>query len=342
MVKVIGVKFRNNGKIYYFDPVDSDIKTGDHAIVETARGVEYGTVAVGPREVTDDEVVAPLKPLIRKATEKDREVYEDNLERARKAFDVCLEKIDKHGLKMKLIDVEYTFDRNKILFYFTADGKVDFRELVKDLASVYRTRIELRQIGVRDETKTMGGYGVCGREFCCHSWQQDFVPVSIRMAKDQNMSLNPSKISGSCGRLMCCIKYEEDTYKELLKNLPRVGDETITEDGYHAVVDNVNVLRQKIRVIVDTGNEGKEARTYDAGELEFTKKKKKSPGESSKGAAAKSAKENKENPENPETAEDMESSGNPQSEQASEKPAQSPEDPETEVKEEAAQKLDGE
>ena len=275
MVKVIGIKFRNNGKIYYFDPGDADIKQGDYGIVETARGVEYGHVAVGPKEIPDDEIVQPLKPLIRKATEEDKATEAENEEKAKKAFDVCLEKIDKHGLKMKLIDVEYTFDRNKILFYFTADGKVDFRELVKDLASVYTTRIELRQIGVRDETKTMGGYGICGREFCCHSWQTDFIPVSIRMAKDQNMSLNPSKISGSCGRLMCCIKYEEDTYKELLKNLPRVGDETVTEDGHHGVVDNVNVLRQKIRVIVDTGNDGKEARTYNAGELEFTRKKKK-------------------------------------------------------------------
>ena len=275
MVKVIGIKFRNNGKIYYFDPKDEQIEKGDFAIVETARGVEYGEVFTGPKEVEEGEIVAPLKPVIRKATKKDAAVYEENLEKAKKAFDVCIEKIAKHGLKMKLIDVEYTFDRNKILFYFTADGKVDFRELVKDLASVYRTRIELRQIGVRDETKTMGGYGICGREFCCHSWQRDFIPVSIKMAKDQNMSLNPSKISGSCGRLLCCIKYEEDTYAELLKGLPRVGDECVTEDGLHGVVDNVNVLRQKIRVIVDTGNEGKEARTYDAGVLEFTKKKKK-------------------------------------------------------------------
>ena len=275
MVKVIGIKFRNNGKIYYFDPLGEEMHKGDYAIVETARGVEYGEVFIGTKEVPEDEIVAPLKPVIRKATPKDEAVYAENLEKAKKAFDVCLEKIARHGLKMKLIDVEYTFDRNKILFYFTADGKVDFRELVKDLASVYRTRIELRQIGVRDETKTLGGYGICGREFCCHSWQTDFIPVSIKMAKDQNMSLNPSKISGSCGRLMCCIKYEEDTYKELLKNLPRVGDETVTEDGHHGVVDNINVLRQKIRVIVDTGNDGKEARTYDAGELEFTKKKKK-------------------------------------------------------------------
>ena len=275
MIKVIGIKFRNNGKIYYFDPKDEDIEKGDCAIVETARGVEYGQVFIAPKEVDENEIVAPLKPVIRKATEKDSLTYAENLEKAKKAFDVCLEKIAKHGLEMKLIDVEYTFDRNKILFYFTADGKVDFRELVKDLASVYRTRIELRQIGVRDETKTMGGYGICGREFCCHSWQRDFVPVSIKMAKDQNMSLNPTKISGSCGRLMCCIKYEEDTYKELLKNLPKAGDETVTEDGYHGVVDNVNVLRQKVRVIVDTENGGKEARTYDAGELEFTKKKKK-------------------------------------------------------------------
>lgn len=275
MIKVVGIKLKNSGKIYYFDPGNEHIEKGEFAIVETARGVEYGEVASAPKEVADDEVVQPLKPLIRKATEADRRTVEENVEKAKKAFDVCLEKIEKHNLKMKLIDVEYTFDRNKILFYFTADGKVDFRELVKDLASVYRTRIELRQIGVRDETKAMGGYGICGREFCCHSWQTDFIPVSIRMAKDQNMSLNPMKISGSCGRLMCCIKYEEETYKDLLKNLPRVGDETTTEDGLHGIVDNVNVLRQKIRVIVDTENGGKEARMYDAGKLKFTRKKKK-------------------------------------------------------------------
>ena len=275
MINVVGIRFRQNGKIYYFDPNGLDVKTGDNVIVETARGVEFGPVVSGPKEVDDSEVVQPLKPIIRIATEEDAARNEENREKEKKAFDVCLEKIEKHGLDMKLIDVEYTFDGNKILFYFTADGRVDFRELVKDLAAVYRTRIELRQIGVRDETKAMGGYGICGREYCCHSFQSDFVPVSIRMAKDQNLSLNPTKISGSCGRLMCCIKYEEDTYLDLMKKLPRVGDEAITEDGYTAVVDSVNTLRQKVRVIVDLGDDEKEAREYNAGDLKFTRKKRK-------------------------------------------------------------------
>ena len=275
MINVAGVRFKKTGKIYYFDPSGLELKTNDHVIVETARGVEYGWVAVGPKQIDDSEVVGELKPVLRIATEKDKKQAAENKEKEKKAFDVCLEKIAKHDLKMKLVDVEYTFDGNKILFYFTADGRVDFRELVKDLASVYRTRIELRQIGVRDETKALGGYGICGREFCCHSFQSEFVPVSIRMAKDQNLSLNPTKISGSCGRLMCCIKYEEDTYVELNKKLPRVGDETTTEDGFHAVVDSVNVLRQKIRVIVDLDNDEREAREYDQGVLKFTRKGKK-------------------------------------------------------------------
>ncbi len=272
MQKVVGIKFRQNGKVYYFAPGDYALKLGDGAIVETARGVEFGTVVAEPKEVEDREIVAPLKPVIRIATEADKAKEAANRDKEKAAFDVCLEKIEKHGLEMKLIDVEYTFDAGKILFYFTADGRIDFRELVKDLAAIYKTRIELRQIGVRDETKTMGGIGICGREFCCHAWQTDFVPVSIRMAKDQNLSLNPAKISGSCGRLMCCIKYEEDTYVELNKKLPRPGDETTTEDGYHAVVDYVNILRQKIRVIVDLGDEEKEAREYGPDDLKFVRK----------------------------------------------------------------------
>ena len=275
MVSVVGVRFKKTGKIYYFNPKKLKIQTGDHVIVETARGMEYGWVAKGPISIDDSEISGPLKPVIRIATEKDEKTAADNKEKEKKAFDVCLAKIAKHNLQMKLVDVEYTFDGSKILFYFTADGRVDFRDLVKDLASVYRTRIELRQIGVRDETKTLGGYGICGREFCCHSFQSEFVPVSIRMAKDQNLSLNPTKISGSCGRLMCCIKYEEEAYLSLSKNLPHPGDETVTEDGHHAVVDSVNILKQRIRVIVDLGDDEREAREYGPKDLKFTKKKKK-------------------------------------------------------------------
>jgi len=274
MITVVGVRFKKTGKIYYFDPAGLDIKKGDFCIVETARGVEYGSIVIGPREIQDEEIVSPLKPVIRIATDADAKQVEENREKEKKAFDTCLEKIAKHELKMKLVDVEYTFDGNKILFYFTADGRVDFRELVKDLAAVYKTRIELRQIGVRDETKALGGYGICGREFCCHAFQSDFVPVSIRMAKDQNLSLNPTKISGSCGRLMCCIKYEEEAYLDLSKKLPHVGDEGTTEDGFHCTVDSINILKQRIRVIVDLDNDEREAREYGPGELKFIRKKK--------------------------------------------------------------------
>ncbi len=274
MIKVVGIRFKKTGKIYYFDPLEYEINVGDHVIVETARGVEYGLMVVGPKEVDESEIVSPLKPVLRIATPDDDDRAAENREREAKAFQVCLEKIAKHGLEMKLVDVEYTFDRNKLLFYFTADGRVDFRELVKDLASVYKTRIELRQIGVRDETKALGGYGICGREFCCHSWQSEFAPVSIRMAKDQNLSLNPTKISGSCGRLMCCIKYEEDAYLDLSKRLPKPGDESTTEDGFHCVVDSVNILKQRIRVIVDLSDDEREAREYGPNDLKFIRKKK--------------------------------------------------------------------
>ncbi|HCD45496.1 MAG TPA: stage 0 sporulation protein, partial [Lachnoclostridium sp.] len=215
MIKVIGVRFRNSGKIYYFDPMSLEVRTGDHVIVETARGVEYGYVVLGCREVEDEKVVQPLKPVIRMATKADDEVEKRNHEKEKEAFKICKEKIRKHGLQMKLIDAEYTFDNNKVLFYFTADGRIDFRELVKDLASVFKTRIELRQVGVRDETKIVGGIGICGRTLCCHSYLSEFIPVSIKMAKEQNLSLNPTKISGVCGRLMCCLKNEEETYEEL-------------------------------------------------------------------------------------------------------------------------------
>ncbi|MBR3165734.1 MAG: stage 0 sporulation family protein [Lachnospiraceae bacterium] len=275
MTIVLGIKFRQTGKIYYFDPGELEIASQKYAIVETARGLEYGEIAGPVKEVSENEIVAPLKPVIRLATKDDDRIFEENRVKEKDAFNVCLEKIEKHGLEMKLVDVEYTFDRNKILFYFTADGRVDFRELVKDLAYVYHTRIELRQIGVRDETKAMGGYGICGRPFCCHTWQTDFVPVSIRMAKDQNLSLNPTKISGSCGRLMCCIKYEEEAYRELNKKLPKPGDTATTEDGYHCVVDSVNILKQKIRVIVHMDNDEKEAREYGPDDLKFQRRGKK-------------------------------------------------------------------
>ena len=251
MKKVIGVRFRTAGKVYYFDPLDLDIKKGSHVIVETARGIEYGTVVGDVKEVEDEKVVAPLKSVLRIATEKDDEQEKKNKEKEKDAFKICLEKIKKHGLEMKLIDAEYTFDNNKVLFYFTADGRVDFRELVKDLASVFKTRIELRQIGVRDETKIRGGIGICGRPLCCHTHQSDFIPVSIKMAKEQNLSLNPTKISGVCGRLMCCLKHEEDTYEEINKRLPNVGDYVTTPDGLKGEVHSVNVLRELVKVIVE-------------------------------------------------------------------------------------------
>ena len=278
MIKIIGVKFRKPGKVYYFDPTGFTVQKGDHVIVETARGVEYGTVVLGPKEVTDDQVVLPLKPLMRVATEEDAAVCASNEEKEKEAFQICLEKIKKHGLEMKLIDSEYTFDRNKLLFYFTADGRIDFRELVKDLASVFRTRIELRQIGVRDETKLRGGIGICGRALCCHTYLSEFAPVSIKMAKEQNLSLNPTKISGVCGRLMCCLKNEEEAYEELNRSLPNVGTRVKTPDGLNGEVQNVSVLKQKVRVIVTLDNDEKEVREYMAAELKFRKERKRDHG----------------------------------------------------------------
>ena len=271
MIKVIGVRFRTAGKIYFFDPGKLDIKRGEHVIVETARGIEYGTVVGDPRNVEDDAVVQPLKPVLRIATERDDEQEAGNKIKEKEAFKICLEKIQKHGLEMKLIDAEYTFDNNKVLFYFTADGRIDFRELVKDLAAVFKTRIELRQIGVRDETKILGGIGICGRELCCHGHLSEFVPVSIKMAKEQNLSLNPTKISGVCGRLMCCLKHEEETYEELNKRLPHVGDHVTTEDGLKGEVHSVNVLRQLVKVIVDVGDE-KEIQEYRVEQLRFKRR----------------------------------------------------------------------
>ncbi len=271
MIRVVGVRFRTAGKIYFFDPVKFEINKGDNVIVETARGIEFGTVVGDIKEVEDDKVIQPLKPVLRIATERDKEQEAANKLKEKEAYQICLEKIRKHGLEMKLIDAEYTFDNNKVLFYFTADGRIDFRELVKDLASVFKTRIELRQIGVRDETKTMGGIGICGRVLCCHSYLSDFIPVSIKMAKEQNLSLNPTKISGVCGRLMCCLKHEEDTYEELNRKLPSVGDYVTTEDGLKGEVQSVNVLRQLVKVVVEVGDE-KEIREYETEKLRFKKR----------------------------------------------------------------------
>lgn len=272
MIRVIGVRFRTAGKIYFFDPVQFEIKKGDHVIVETARGIEFGSVVSGVTEVEDEKVVQPLKPVIRIANGHDMEQEAANKVKEKEAFKICLEKIRKHGLEMKLIDAEYTFDNNKVLFYFTADGRIDFRELVKDLASVFKTRIELRQIGVRDETKIVGGIGICGRPLCCHSYLSDFIPVSIKMAKEQNLSLNPTKISGVCGRLMCCLKNEEETYEDLNRRLPNIGDYVTTDDGLKGEVQSVNVLRQLVRVVVEEGD-AKEIKEYPVDRLQFKRKR---------------------------------------------------------------------
>ena len=274
MTKVIGVRFRTAGKIYFFDPLNFNVKRGDHVIVETARGVEYGTVVSAPRKIEDNQVIQPLKQVLRVANEKDDEQEKNNKKKEKEAYRVCLEKIRKHKLDMKLIDAEYTFDNNKVLFYFTADGRIDFRELVKDLASVFKTRIELRQIGVRDETKILGGIGSCGRPLCCHTHLSEFVPVSIKMAKEQNLSLNPTKISGVCGRLMCCLKHEEETYEELNKQLPNVGDMVHCPEGVKGEVHSVNVLRQLVKVVVEENDE-KEIREYPANQIRFKRRFKK-------------------------------------------------------------------
>ena len=275
MTKVIGVRFRTAGKIYFFAPGKLNIQTGDKVIVETARGVEFGTVVTGEKEVEDDKIMQPLKPVIRIATAEDKKKDDKNRDKEKEAFGICLEKIRKHGLEMKLIDAEYTFDNNKVLFYFTADGRIDFRELVKDLASVFRTRIELRQIGVRDETKIRGGIGICGRPLCCHTYLSEFAPVSIKMAKEQNLSLNPTKISGVCGRLMCCLTNEEETYEELNSHLPSNGDHVTTPEGLRGDVQSVNVLRQLVKVVVTLDNDEKEIREYKATELKFKPRRRK-------------------------------------------------------------------
>lgn len=275
MTKVIGVRFRTAGKIYFFAPGKFDIKQGDNVIVETARGVEFGRVVSGPKDVKDEEVVQPLKSVIRPANDQDRKKVEKNKQKEKEAFKICQEKIRKHKLEMKLIDVEYTFDGNKILFYFTADGRIDFRELVKDLAAVFRTRIELRQIGVRDETKIRGGIGICGRPLCCSTYLTEFSAVSIKMAKEQNLSLNPTKISGVCGRLMCCLTNEEETYEVLNSQLPSVGDTVTTKDGLTGVVHSLSVLRRQVKVVVNLEDDEKEIREYQADDLKFKPRRKK-------------------------------------------------------------------
>lgn len=252
MIKVTGVRFKSAGKVYYFDPADFDIKLNDNVIVETARGLEFGMVAMEPTFLKEEDIIAPLKKIIRIADENDVKKHIENEKKKDRAMALCQEKVDKHKLEMKLIDVEYTFDNNKIIFYFTADGRVDFRELVKDLAGVFKMRIELRQIGVRDEAKMLGGIGSCGKSLCCSTWLADFEPVSIKMAKIQNLSLNPTKISGICGRLMCCLKYENDIYVELRKGMPDVGEKIKTPDGLAKVVDT-NILESKVKVRHLTG-----------------------------------------------------------------------------------------
>ena len=272
MTKIVGIRFRNVGKIYYFDPKNYKMKISDHVIVETARGVEFGRVVLGPKEVGEDEVVHPLKEVLRVATQADEDREKQNRLKEKEAFKICQKKIREHGLEMKLIDAEYTFDNNKVLFYFTADGRIDFRQLVKDLAAIFKTRIELRQIGVRDETKILGGIGICGRQLCCHTYLSEFAPVSIKMAKEQNLSLNQTKISGVCGRLMCCLKNEQETYEALNKSLPGTGDTVTLPDGLQGIVHSVNVLRQRVKVIVEVNDE-KEIQEYPVGNSGHARKK---------------------------------------------------------------------
>ena len=247
MIKIVGVRFKNAGKIYYFDPVDFEIEKNIDVVVETARGLEYGKIVVGPKEIEEEKLISPLKPIIRIATEEDKAIYRENKEKAKETFEICQQKVKEHGLTMFLIDCEYTFDRNKLIFYFTAEGRIDFRELVKDLASIFKTRIELRQIGVRDEAKSIGGLGTCGRKLCCSSWLGDFQPVSIKMAKDQSLSLNPTKISGICGRLFCCLKYEHDVYVEAIEKMPVVGSVVKVENQKGKVIE-INPLLEQIKI----------------------------------------------------------------------------------------------
>ena len=275
MVEVIGVRFRTAGKIYFFNPKEFQVKSGDHVIVETARGIEFGSVVSERRQVKEKCIGDELKPVLRIATKEDEERAAKNREKEKEAYKICLDKIKEHELDMKLVSTEYTFDNNKVLFYFTADGRIDFRELVKDLAAVFRTRIELRQIGVRDETKIRGGIGICGRPLCCSTYLSEFAAVSIKMAKEQNLSLNPTKISGVCGRLMCCLTNEEETYEELNSQLPSVGDMVTTPDQLSGVVHSLSVLRKQVKVIVNLENDEKEIREYSADELKFKPRRRK-------------------------------------------------------------------
>ncbi|MBO5008966.1 MAG: stage 0 sporulation family protein [Clostridia bacterium] len=269
MVKVTGVRFKKMGKIYYFDPGKLELENGMHVVVETARGIEYGLVVIGSKEVSEDKIVPPLKKVLRIATAEDDRTVELNKKKEAEAMEICRQKIEKHQLEMKLIDVEYTFDHNKILFYFTAEGRIDFRELVRDLAAVFKTRIELRQIGVRDEAKMIGGLGVCGRVLCCNSYMGDFEPVSIKMVKEQNLSLNPTKISGTCGRLMCCLKNEQAAYEALAKNAPGVGSLVETEDG-KGIVSAVSILKGIVTVTV--GDEEKTIKDYKIKDVKILKR----------------------------------------------------------------------
>lgn len=270
MIEVAGIRFKKVGKIYYFSPGNLKLKQGDHVIVETSRGIEYGTVVIPLKKVTDDEIVPPLKKILRIATPDDDKQIEINKEKEKEAMKLCQEKIQKHNLEMKLIDVEYTFDHNKVLFYFSADGRIDFRELVRDLAGVFKTRIELRQIGVRDEAKMMGGLGICGRQLCCSLFLSDFDPVSIKMAKEQNLSLNPTKISGTCGRLMCCLKNEQAAYEDIIKTIPPVGSIVETADG-KGTITAVSVLKGILTVAVENGDE-KRLKDYKAEDVKVIKK----------------------------------------------------------------------
>lgn len=272
MRNIIGIRFKPVGKTYYFDPLDFEVEKDDDVIVETTRGIEIGKVVIGRKELVDENFTKPLKSILRIATDDDRRTVLENKEKEKEAYKICVEKIREHNLEMKLVEVEYGFDRSKILFYFTADGRVDFRELVKDLATVFRTRIELRQIGVRDESKALGSIGVCGRSLCCSQFLDEFVPVSIKMAKEQGLSLNPSKISGACGRLMCCLKYEQDTYEELLKTTPKQGSSVTTPDG-NGVIETVNLLKGLVRVRFENDNE-KTIKEFDVADVAPAKKQK--------------------------------------------------------------------
>ncbi len=270
MLNIVGVRFKKVGKVYHFDPMGLEFKVGDKVIVETTRGIEMGEIAVENHEIEEDLVKAPLRPVLRLASGEDFKIIEENKRKEEEAFKVCAEKIKKHGLDMKLVEVEYTFDNSKIIFCFTADGRIDFRELVKELAAIYRTRIELRQIGARDESRTLGSIGICGRGLCCSQFLGEFEPVSIKMAKEQGLSLNPTKISGSCGRLMCCLKFEQDTYEELLKTTPRIGSVVETPDGV-GTIEYVNLLRGQLKVKIENERE-KIHRDYDVSEVRVLKK----------------------------------------------------------------------